>query len=64
MNKTKVTRRYLAANYNCKCVGYCDLWHLFRYFDGITHYTSGVYGWNFDAFKSKYCSRSIETRSY
>ena len=50
MAKTKTTRRFLANNYNCKTVGYCDLWHLFRNFDGITYYTSGVYGWNFDAF--------------
>lgn len=50
MSKIKTTRRFLAANYNCKTVGYCDLWHLFRNFDGSTYYTSGVYGWNFDAF--------------
>lgn len=48
--KNKTTRRFLANNYNCRAVGYCDLWHLFRDFDGATYYTAGVYGWNFDAF--------------
>lgn len=48
--KNKTTRRYLANNYKCKAVGYCDLWHLFRDFTGIKYYTSGVYGWNFDAY--------------
>lgn len=48
MAKTKTTRRFLANNFNCKCVGYCDLYYLFNYVDR-KYYTCGVYGWNFDA---------------
>lgn len=48
MTKTKTTRRYLANNFDCRAVGYCDLYYLLNY-SGHKYYTCGVYGWNFDA---------------
>lgn len=55
MAKAKVTRKWLESNYSCCGVGYCDLQHLLR-FQSEDFYTSGVYGWNFDAYVfSNYC---------
>lgn len=45
----KVTRKWLAGNYTCCGVGYCELQHLL-WFKSKDFYTAGVYGWNFDAY--------------
>ena len=47
--KANVTRRWLRTNYYCCGVGYCELQHLLYYIPA-RFYTSGVYGWNFDAY--------------
>ena len=55
MAKTKVTRKWLASNYTCCGVGYCELQNLLS-FQREVFYTAGVYGWNFDAYTfGDYC---------
>lgn len=55
MAKAKVTRKWLADNYICCGVGYCDLQYLLRY-QSENYYTCGIYGWNFDAYVfGNYC---------
>lgn len=55
MAKVEVTRKWLASNYTCCGVGYCDLQHLLR-FKRKDFYTTGIYGWNFDAYTfGNYC---------
>ena len=49
MAKAKITRKWLAENYHCTGVGYCDLYYLL-YYTEARFYTSGIYGWNFDAY--------------
>lgn len=49
MAKAKVTRKWLAENYHCTGIGYCDLYYLLYYMEA-RFYTCGVYGWNFDAY--------------
>lgn len=55
MNKIRVTRTALKEAQYCVAIGYCDIRYLMTgvYAD---FYTSGVYGWNFDAYKNgEYC---------
>lgn len=47
--KARVTRRWVAYNYSCCAVGYCDLQSLLR-FQKARFYTAGIYGWNFDVY--------------
>lgn len=55
MAKAEVTRKWLANNYTCCAVGYCDLQYLLK-FQSKDFYTAGVYGWNFDAYTfGSYC---------
>jgi hypothetical protein len=49
MAKAEVTRKWVASNYTCCGVGYCDLQFLLR-FQSKRFYTCGVYGWNFDVY--------------
>ena len=49
MSKVEVTRKWLASNYTCCGVGYCSLQYLL-WFQSKNFYTTGVYGWNFDAY--------------
>ena len=49
MTKTKITRKWINANYNCISVGYCGLDYLLRY-QKARFYTCGVYGWNCDVY--------------
>lgn len=45
----KVTTKALKQNYNCICVGYCDIHSLSRDISP-TYYNAGVYGWNYDVY--------------
>ena len=55
MAKTEVTRKWLASNFTCCGVGYCALQYLLC-FQSEKFYTTGVYGWNFDAYTfGDYC---------
>ena len=55
MAKAEVTRKWIASNYTCCGVGYCELQNLLR-FQCKDFYTAGVYGWNFDAYTfGDYC---------
>ena len=55
MAKAEVTRKWIASNYTCCGVGYCALQYLL-WFQRKDFYTSGVYGWNFDAYTfGDYC---------
>lgn len=45
----KTTRKNIAESCYCASAGYCELQHLFRHKSPV-YYTSGVYGWNFDAY--------------
>ena len=50
--KFKTTRKAIVAQSapaRLLAVGYCDMQHLLRGLDPVA-YTSGVYGWNFDAY--------------
>ena len=49
MAKVEVTRKWIASNYTCIGVGYCSLQYLL-WFQSKKFYTTGVYGWNFDAY--------------
>ena len=49
MAKVEVTRKWIASNYTCCGVGYCELQYLL-WFQSKKFYTAGVYGWNFDAY--------------
>ena len=50
MPKREVPRRWLAQNYLCYGTGYCELQFLLRFQDP-KFYTTGIYGWNFDAYE-------------
>lgn len=43
-------REIRESSYQLLSVGYCDMQHLLQYESPIA-YTSGVYGWNFDAYQ-------------
>lgn len=49
MAKANVSRKWVNNNYYCCSVGYCDLQNLL-YFQSVSYYTCGVYGWNFDVY--------------
>lgn len=49
MAKVKTTRKWIADNYNCCAIGYCDIQTLLD-FQTPDYYTCGVYGWNFDCY--------------
>lgn len=49
MSKANVTRKWIASNYTCVSVGYCELQNLLC-FQNPQFYTCGVYGWNFDCY--------------
>lgn len=49
MSKAKITRKWIAQNYTCVSVGYCDLYYLLV-FQSPSFYTCGVYGWNCDVY--------------
>lgn len=49
MSKCRTTRKWLASNYTCVSIGYCDLQSLLH-FQSPDYYTCGVYGWNFDCY--------------
>lgn len=49
MSKAEVTRKWVASNYTCCGIGYCDVQYLCR-FQEKRFYTAGVYGWNFDVY--------------
>lgn len=48
-NKTKVTRKYLRDTYPCIAIPYAEA-RLLLYFNKPHDYTTGIYGWNFDAY--------------
>lgn len=50
--KHETTRKFIYHNFECKRVGYADLYYLLQAgnFTGTTYFTHGVYGWNFDAY--------------
>ena len=55
MKKVEVTRKWIASNFTCCGVGYCTLQYLL-WFQSRDFYTTGVYGWNFDAYTfGDYC---------
>ena len=55
MAKVEVTRKWIASSYTCCGVGYCALQYLL-WFQSKKFYTTGVYGWNFDAYTfGDYC---------
>lgn len=45
----KTTRKNIAESCYCAEAGYCELQNLFRHKSPM-YYTSGTYGWNFDAY--------------
>ena len=48
--KVKTTRKAIVnGSTNIRCAGYCDLQALLRNHEPFA-YTTGVYGWNFDAY--------------
>ena len=49
MARGEKTRKWIAENYICYGTGYCDLQYLLKY-QSRDYYTTGVYGWNFDAY--------------
>ena len=49
MAKAKTTRKWVAENYTCVSVGYCELQYLLK-FQSPRFYTCGVYGWNCDIY--------------
>ena len=55
MSNVEVTRKWIASNYTCCGAGYCSLQYLL-WFQSRDFYTTGVYGWNFDAYVfGNYC---------
>ena len=52
--EAKVTRKWIASNFTCCGVGYCALQYLL-WFQSKKFYTTGVYGWNFDAYTFGTC---------
>ena len=47
--KVSTTRKRISDNYNCIAIGYCNIQNLLQW-EHASFYTSGVYGWNFDAY--------------
>ena len=56
--RIKVSAKQIKQNYYCIAVGYCQLQHLLTYAHA-PYYTTGVYGWNFDAYTFDYKGNNV-----
>lgn len=55
MAKANVTRKWLKDSFKCLSIPYAGMQFLL-YFQSADYYTSGVYGWNFDAYRfGRFC---------
>lgn len=56
--RIKVSAKQIKQNYYCIAVGYCQLQHLLTYAH-TSYYTTGIYGWNFDAYTFEYKGNNV-----